>query len=60
MFTGHRYKILYNAINTSVYTYSFEKAVTIREKLHVEQNLVIGHVGRFDAQKNHTFLLDIF
>ena len=59
-FTGHRYKILYNAINTSVYTYSFEKAVTIREKLHVEQNLVIGHVGRFDAQKNHTFLLDIF
>lgn len=60
MFTGHRYEILHNAINTSVYTYSSEKAITIREKLHVEQNLVIGHVGRFDAQKNHIFLLDIF
>ena len=21
---------------------------------------MIGHIGRFDAQKNHTFLLDIF
>lgn len=40
--------------------YSCAKAVAMREKLHVEQNLVIGHIGRFDAQKNHTFLLDIF
>ncbi len=53
MFVGHRYKILHNAINTSVYTYSSEKAVAIRERLHVGQNLVIGHVERFDAQKNH-------
>lgn len=60
MFAGHRYQILHNAINTSAYTYSYVKAVAIRERLHVEQNLVIGHIGRFDPQKNHTFLLDIF
>lgn len=60
MFAGHQYQILYNAINASAYTYSCAKAVAMRERLHVEQNLVIGHIGRFDAQKNHTFLLDIF
>lgn len=60
MFAGHQYQILHNAINASAYTYSCAKAVAMREKLHVEQNLVIGHIGRFDAQKNHTFLLDIF
>ena len=60
MFAGHQYKILHNAINASDYTYSSKKAITIRKRLQVEQNLVIGHVGRFDTQKNHTFLLDIF
>lgn len=60
MFSGHSYRILRNAIDVSSYAYSIERAVTIRERLHVQQNLVIGHVGRFDVQKNHIFLLDIF
>ena len=60
MFAGHTYKILCNAIDSSIYAFAPEKAVTMRKQLHVEQNFVLGHVGRFDAQKNHTFLLDIF
>ena len=60
MFEGQSYQILHNAIDASVYVYSSEKAITIREELNVERNFVMGHVGRFDAQKNHTFLLDIF
>ena len=60
MFSGYPYQIMHNAIDAATYTYSPEKAATIREQLHVGQNLVIGHVGRFDLQKNHTFLLDIF
>lgn len=60
MFSGHPYQILRNAIDASSYAYSFEKSTTIREKLQVQQNLVMGHVGRFDSQKNHTFLLDVF
>lgn len=35
-----------------------------REKIRRENGLagrhVIGHVGRFMAQKNHMFLLDVF
>lgn len=60
MFSGYSYQILHNAIDTSTYSYSPEKAVAIREQLHMEQNLIIGHVGRFNIPKNHTFLLDIF
>ena len=60
MFSGYPYQILRNAIDVSVYRYSPEKAKAIREQLGLKQNFVIGHVGRFHAPKNHTFLLDIF
>ena len=53
MFEGQSYQILHNAIDASVYAYSSEKAITIREELNVGRNLVMGHVGRFNAQKNH-------
>lgn len=60
MFSGYPYQILRNAIDVSNYIYSPEKAITIRKTLNIKEDFVIGHVGRFDAQKNHTFLLDIF
>ena len=60
MFSGEKYEIIHNAIDVKKYTYSREKARVIREKMHLENNVVIGHVGRFDLQKNHVFLLDIF
>lgn len=60
MFEGHPYKILHNAIDPSVYSYSSKKSTYMREQLRVERNLVLGHIGRFEVQKNHTFLLDIF
>ena len=28
--------------------------------MDVNDSFVIGHVGRFNEQKNHTFLIDIF
>ena len=32
-----------------------------RRKLNIQDDeLVIGHVGRFDEQKNHTFLIRVF
>lgn len=32
----------------------------IREQYQLQDKFVIGHVGRFDKQKNHSFLIDIF
>lgn len=52
--------ILHNAIDAKAYAYCEITRRLIRQELGVADNLVIGHVGRFYKQKNHTFLLDIF
>ena len=31
-----------------------------RKELHVQNKIVIGHVGRFHVQKNHAFLIKVF
>lgn len=56
----NEFELIPNAIEVERFAFN-EK---IREKLRNENGLtdkhVIGHVGRFMAQKNHTFLLDVF
>lgn len=52
--------VMNNAIDAKAYTYDAEKAKAMRETLGVTGKKVIGHVGRFFAQKNHPFLIDIF
>lgn len=53
-------KIIHNAIDAARFTYSPQKRAQMRKKLQVEDKLVLGHVGRFQAQKNHPYLLEIF
>lgn len=53
-------KIIKNAINLDSYKFNLEKRENKRKELKVSNSLVIGHIGRFDYQKNHDFLLDIF
>lgn len=60
MFGGASYQIINNAIDTTAYTYDTNKRVELRRHLGLADKLVIGHVGRFNPQKNHPFLLDIF
>ena len=61
MFMGHPFRIVNNAIDASKYVYSADKAEEVRDKLDIGRNsIVLGHVGRFSATKNHTLLLDIF
>lgn len=52
--------IMNNAIDARAYTYDVEKSLAMKEQLGVTAKKVIGHVGRFFAQKNHPFLIDIF
>jgi len=60
MFGGAKYQIINNAIDTKLYKYNSEKRNSIRNDLKIpEDTFVVGHVGRFNAVKNHTFLLDI-
>ena len=53
--------VLNNAVNTKDFKYDKITRKKIREEIGVEENqLVIGHIGRFNKQKNHDFLIDIF
>jgi glycosyltransferase involved in cell wall biosynthesis len=52
--------ILKNGIDTDRFAFSNESRKIYREKLEIENELVIGHVGRFEKVKNHKFLIDIF
>ena len=60
MFGGAPYQIINNAIDAASYTYCPAKREDIRRKLGIADELVIGHVGRFNQPKNHPFLLEIF
>ena len=53
--------ILKNGIEHEQFAYSDEVRKNIREELLIDdQTFVLGHVGRFNLQKNHSYLLDIF
>ena len=60
MFNGLPYTILANAVDTALYIYSLKVAGQVRRQLNLTEKLVVGHVGRFNPQKNHEFLIDVF
>ncbi len=56
----HNVKIIKNAINCEDYKFNKRLRNNIREELNINENLVIGNIGRFVHQKNQEFLLLIF
>ena len=53
-------KVINNAIDTKIFSIDESKRHEIRNALDIENNFVIGNVGRFHYQKNHEFLIQIF
>ena len=61
MFGGAPFRVVNNAIDTKRYSYNPQKNCEIRSALHIPRDtFVVGHVGRFNTVKNHSFLLDVF
>lgn len=52
--------IMRNAIEFSRFHFCEERRLCVREKYNLSNKLVMGCVARFDFQKNHEFLIDIF
>ena len=52
--------ILRNAIDVSRFSFQPEIRKRLRQAYGLETCFVIGHVGRFNVQKNHSRLLDFF
>lgn len=53
-------KIVNNAIDLKKYEFNPRKREILRKELGLNDEFVIGHVGRFMFQKNHEFLIDVF
>lgn len=53
-------KIIPNGIDFEYYKYDEKLRKKVREEFGLENNFVVGHVGRFNRQKNHTFLIKVF
>ena len=49
-----------SVVNTDKYKFDLELRRSTRDKYQLSDNLVIGHIARFTAQKNSLFLIDIF
>ncbi|HGH7181628.1 glycosyltransferase family 1 protein [Bacillus luti] len=52
--------VLNNAVNIEEFKYNAEIRREIRNKINVKDKLVLGHIGRFNKQKNHNFLIEVF
>lgn len=56
-----KFSILHNAVDLQEFAYREDARKRIRGELGIpEDTFVVGHVGRFNQQKNHTFLMDVF
>ena len=55
-----KHHIINNAIKAEQYKYDVQTRNEMRKELGLEEKYVIGHIGRFQYQKNHEFLIDIF
>lgn len=56
---GH-FMVLRNGIDTSRFVWDPEVRERVRTSLGLAGQLVVGNVARFETQKNHPFLIDIF
>lgn len=52
--------ILHNGLDYDKFKINFEIRDKLRKELGLEDKIIFGHVGRFNVQKNHSFLLDVF
>ena len=59
--SNQNFKILNNAIDVDKYLFSDTVRRNVRSMLGITENqLLLGHIGRFSKPKNHEFLISVF
>lgn len=56
----NRVRIIHNAIDVRRFLFDAGQRESLRAELGIADRFVLGHVGRFNTQKNHPFLIDVF
>lgn len=61
LFGKRKFEIVNNGIELEKFAFKEKNRIQIRKELKIkDEDIVIGHIGRFDKQKNHEFLINIF
>lgn len=60
LFKNKKFIVIKNAIDTEKFTYNPEIRKTKRESLELKNEMVLGHIGRFEDVKNQEFLIRLF
>lgn len=59
-YSGNGIKTINNGIDIVKFQFDMQDRLKIRKDLEWENKKIIGHVGRFNRQKNHLKLLNVF
>lgn len=60
LFRDKKFEVLPNGFQTENFSFDAAERESIRSELHIGHSLVIGHIGRFNGQKNQPYLLRVF
>ncbi len=60
LYGANSFKLMPNAIDVSKFRFDPAARQRIRLKHGWQEKTVVGHIGRFNTQKNHFYLIDIF
>lgn len=60
MFTKNNFRVIHNGLDLDAIYFRPERREEVRKAMGWEGQKIIGHVGRFNEQKNHRFLVAVF
>lgn len=60
LYGKNQFEVLPNGFHTENFIFDSGERDRIRKELQIENKFVIGHIGRFNEQKNQPYLLQVF
>ena len=60
LYGDREFAVFRNGLDLSKYKHDEARRKAIRAQYGIIDNFVIGHIGRYEYQKNHSFLIDVF
>ena len=60
LFGENKFEVLPNGFHTELFAFDEVERKRVRKELDIEDKVVIGHIGRFNGQKNQGYLIEAF
>lgn len=60
LYGTQKFTVVNNPIMVENFIFSPQRRSQARQQLGIKNEFLVGHIGRYDTQKNHKFLIEIF